>query len=539
MKIQTKSIISLLLAVAMMATLLVGCGSKPADATKPSENGATENTATTPEEKQSISFPYTGEEVVFKGFGYDGLPQEDTPCSRAWKDHIGNIKVDWEFIPYSDYLTKTQVYLASGEIPDILPVADVVKVAQTYGAQGTLLDFNKYAEYMPNLQEYRKQYPNMDWVNTADGNRYLIMGVQPIDFSGESYFVNMTELKKCGIEKVPETLDEMLEAMRIVKEKDPQSVPFASYWNIPYTQNTFAMLLNAKNTPVYYDEAAGKHKLTLNEADSKHKELIQLMHDMYAEGLINPEIATVAKEQEDAILAQGNWAFSFVYANSMEAEIFKVGPGEELPFDIRPMTPPQSPDGNRYMNLAYLHDGLPSWGIVCSSKTEHPELLAAYMDQVVSPFGRDLMNYGIEGVSYDVVDGKPVKRDVDNAEIGVGTLYEAWIVGMGPEERTSDLTVGKQCFELNHENFTSGKVQGVFDPVVRTFTAEAAEEKAAIENDLMTYVNEQEAMFIYGQRDMSEWDEFVKEVNDLIDVDRLLELYDSADIIVRDAERVY
>lgn len=538
MKTRTKSISSLLLAVLMTTTMLAGCGGngQPTETTLANSDPTAESQGTG---DKTIAFPYTGEEIVFKGFGYDGLAQEDTACSREWQEHIGNIKVDWEFIPYSDYMTKTQVYLASGDIPDILPVADVMKVAQTYGAEGTLLDFNQYAEYMPNLQAYREQYPNMDWVNTAEGNRYMIMGVQPIDFSGESYFVNMTELKKCGIEKAPDTIEEMLEDMRIVKEKDPQSVPFASYWNIPYTQNTFAILMNAKNTPVYYDAEAGKHKFTFNEEASKHKELIQLMHDMYAEGLINPEIATISAEQENAILAQGNWAFSFVYSNSMEAEIFKVAPGEALPFDIHPMTPPKSYDGNRYMNLAYLHDGLPSWGIVCDSQTEHPEALAAYMDQVVSPYGRDLQNYGIEGVTYDIVDGKYVMRDVDKGEMGVGTLYEAWIVGMGPTERTSDFTIGAECIELNHENLVSGVVQPVYDPVVRTFGAEAAEEKAAIENDLMTYVNEQEAMFIYGQRDMAEWDQFVEEINNLIDVNRLLELYDSADIIVREPERVY
>ena len=50
--------------------------------------------------------------------------QEDTVVSRAWQEHIGNIKVEYEFIPYNDFLTKMDIYLASGDIPDILPVYD-------------------------------------------------------------------------------------------------------------------------------------------------------------------------------------------------------------------------------------------------------------------------------------------------------------------------------------------------------------------------------------------------------------------------------
>lgn len=124
-------------------------------------------------------------------------------------------------------------------------------------------------------------------------------------------------------------------------------------------------------------------------------------------------------EQEQNAIATGKWAFSATYNNSLEAEIFKVEKGAELPYDIQPMTAPADPDGNRYLPIAYQHDGLPSWGIVCSSKVEHPELLAAYMDQVVSPFGRDIFNYGVEGTTFDYVDGVPTIRDgIDKAEYG-------------------------------------------------------------------------------------------------------------------------
>ena len=46
-------------------------------------------------------------------------------------------------------------------------------------------------------------------------------------------------------------------------------------------------------------------------------------------------------------------------------------------------------------------------------------------------------------------------------------------------------------------------------------------------------------MFIYGQRSMSEWDAFVEEVNNLIDVQELLDLYNNAETILRDSPRVF
>lgn len=59
----------------------------------------------------------------------------------------------------------------------------VMSVASQYGSTGCLLDFNKYSEYMPNLQEYRKQYPNLDYVCNSKNERFAIVGVQPIDFA--------------------------------------------------------------------------------------------------------------------------------------------------------------------------------------------------------------------------------------------------------------------------------------------------------------------------------------------------------------------
>lgn len=542
MKRTPKAIISMLLAVLMTATVLAGCGSTASStpsqsAAAPSDSGSSagENSG------GPIEFPYTGEEVVFKGFGYDGLAQEDTVVSRAWQEHIGNIKVEYEFIPYDDFLTKADIYLASGDIPDILPVYDPKTVVNTYGASGALLDFNQYIDYMPNLQKYREMYPNMDYLNTAEGNRYAIVGVQPLDYAGESWFVNMDVLKKAGIDKAPETVDEMLAAMRAVKENDPASTPFLSYWNIPYAMSAFANLINAQTSAVYYDTADDTYKFAYNEEGSKRKELIQLMADMYAEGLVNRELATLSDEQAKALLGQGQWAFSYLYNTSLEKEVFKVNAGETLPFDIQPMTPPASSDGNRYLSIAYQHDNVPGWGIVCSSQTEHPELLAAYMDQVVSPFGRDIFNYGVEGVTYDIVDGKPVmKEDIDKAEMGVSTQYEVWMVGMGPNERDGGgYPLTQAAIDLSTAGFISGEINAVWPPVHTLFSTEAGEQKANIENTLATYVNEQEAMFIYGQRSMSEWDAFVEEVNKLIDVQELLDLYNNAETIRRDSPRVF
>ena len=533
--------LALLLCAALLAASFASCGSEPSGASSGVDVSAPNSSAAdSGADSDAPLLPYTGEEIVYQGYGYDGLTIDpDSTCQKAWKEKVGNIRVEWQMVPFNDYSDKVKVYLNSGDIPDILPLENLQGTIDEFGATGALLDFAPYEKYMPNLQEYRKQYPNMDYLNTKEGNRYGIMGVQPIDAAGETWWVNMDTLEKYGL-SVPSTFEEMLAAMRTIKEKDPTAIPFQSYWNLNYPKTQFALGMNAVYDLVYWDSAANEYKCSLREPDAKRRELITLMTDMYKEGLVNPEIQTMSFEQETAAIAQGEWAFSFTYLGSMEREIFKVEATEDLPFNIQPMAAPASADGSRYLPIVYQHDSIPWWGIVCSADAKQPEYLAAYMDMVVSPFSRDLFNYGVEGVTYDVKDGVPTIREgINRTAEGIGSIYEVWMVGMGPTVRTDPSKLASQAMEANLQNYLDGTVKASFLPTLTTFGADAAEEKAKLETALQTFVDETEAKFIYNQRDIAEWDSYVKEAESIASIDRLLELYNSADIIVRSPDRIF
>ena len=60
-----------------------------------------------------------------------------------------------------------------------------------------------------------------------------------------------------------------------------------------------------------------------------------------------------------------------------------------------------------------------------------------------------------------------------------------------------------------------------------------------LENALNTCIEENEAKFIYGIRDMSEWDAYVAELEKLASIDDLLKLYNGTQVIVRDPERIF
>ena len=532
-KKKTASRISLAVCAALLLTGLAGCGGDKGS----SQGGSTGGSA----DGKVVTFPYTGEEIVFKGYGYEGKDQNpELLCQKAWKEHIGNIRIDWEFAAYSDYTEKIQIYLATNDIPDVMPIPNIMNVITEYGSTGMFLDFNKYADYMPNLAEYRKNYASVDYICTDDGARYGIVGIQPIDFAGESWFANMDVLNAAGVE-VPDTFEEMLAAMRTIRGRILTSAPNRPYGTTNKPKAGAANSTAGRRNLGNNEPAAKDSNRTSRKPPHTRKDRTRPRADMYKEGLINSEIQTMSFEQEQNVIASGKWAFSTMYNGSPEVEIFKVQPGESLPFDIQNITPPADPNGNRYMEIPYQHDGIASWGLICSSKVEHPEYLAAYMDQVVSPYGRDIFNYGVEGVTYDVVDGVPtIKEGIDKDEYGVETQYEVWMVGMGPIVRTgAGYTLQQNCIDLNLKNFVDGTVKARFDPTFTIFDGDAGADKATIENALNTCIEENEAKFIYGIRDMSEWDAYVAELEKIANIDDLLSLYNNAKTIVRDPERIF
>ncbi len=138
----------------------------------------------------AFSLPYTGDPVHFTAYGPDSTVIKhklDTPIGKAWQEHLGNIYIDWELAPSSDYSEKVEVYLASNNMPDILPILDFKVTINEYGDTGMMLDFAKYEEYMPNMQAYRKSEigPFMGSILNAKGERLAIMDIQPTDYTGE------------------------------------------------------------------------------------------------------------------------------------------------------------------------------------------------------------------------------------------------------------------------------------------------------------------------------------------------------------------
>lgn len=163
-----------------------------------------------------------------------------------------------------------------------------------------------------------------------------------------------------------------------------------------------------------------------------------------------------------------------------------------------------------------------TWSI--NIQTEEIEPLLKMIDYMYSAEATDMMNYGEEGVSfvYDA-DGNPQFTDlvINNAD-GYDYAHAAYFYATSNRTRLPFVSDYARCFsdysdaameaveiytnECTHENdYPNGAI----------LSTEQTAQYNTVAADISTYISENVLQFIYGQKDMSEWSAFVDTLYDM------------------------
>ena len=192
------------------------------------------------------------------------------------------------------------------------------------------------------------------------------------------------------------------------------------------------------------------------------------------------------------------------------------------------MAPLQGPTGERndfsYNNEHYL-------GAAISSTTRKADDVARLFELFYSREGQLLMNMGVEGDTYRMVNGVPTFTDkvLRHPTLSVSTYLQAYVsqnsynpTVIMPEMYLATLTPAA----LEGNRITSAAIMRKKLPELR-FTASEAAEISALEMDINTYAGENQARFINGEQPFSQWNAFQQGFQQLR-LSRLLELYSAA-----------
>lgn len=393
----------------------------------------------------------------------------------------------------------------------------------SYGMEGAFIPINKYWNHAPNFRKFLDGHPEIEAAITApDGNIYHIPYVVDGDV-GRTYFIRTDWLEKLDL-KAPDNVEELEKVLLAFRNGDPNGNGEKD--EIPYFNDKWEEMLrlgNLWNARVYGNDSYRERFVPDNNdkvypawTQPEFKEAIKNISHWYDLGLIDQEVFTKRNKARKEYLPKNLGGMTHEWLASTSGYNDKVDvPG----FKFEAIIPPKGTNGERWEEHQRILVKPDGWAISINNK--HPEITVAYLDYMWSEEGRILTNFGVEGVSYDMVDGKPVFKDeVLNGSVPVNQYLEEqigsqlkggyWMDYEYEKQWTNE--IGQRAYDL----YSGGKYSVKQLPPMQ-FTKEGQKVVDKYLSNLIGYMNEAVQGWVLGKPELVEeqWDEYVEKLDEM------------------------
>lgn len=398
-------IVSIVLVV-MMVFSLAACGDSPKTST-----GTTTSTAAV------SSTPATSAELTTSGKLFDKpttikmvtSSHPAYPYDSNWYiwntiTEATNVTLDVAAYTSEEYEAKIQLIMASKDLPDFIYLS--IKASNKYALDGPFVNVTENFAKLPN---FKKWYDSSDkskqilkTYTSADGNVYIFPQVGTEVMLNKMGWLARKDILEKNKLALPTTYDELYTVLKELKKIYPDSYPlsFRDFFNRSGRGLELFATQWGTSTDAYYDY--DKQEWRFGPIEDNFKELLICFNTWYKEGLIPPDFLTMSSKGWTDLMSSSRSFFTTDYAvridyynNPMRTE----NPDANL--DL--IAPPKGSVANGAQVIAktsYAGGG----NCVCNSKNIDNTL--KFVDWMYSDEGRELLVWGEEGKTYNIVDGK-------------------------------------------------------------------------------------------------------------------------------------
>jgi len=418
-----------------------------------------------------------------------------------------NVDFVFELTSSADYDEKLNTVLAGGDMPDVF-MAKTSTMAQYYDTGIVRVLDDLLAQYAPNLLAQWESHGLTRNVKADDGHYYYVTTIDESDIMECCGWINKDMLDACELE-IPTSYDELYEVLKVFKEKGGEDViPMSNgpWYNVPqpiwHAFGTF-------NSWMYYNDEDGYVFAPYYYADAT-KAALTWMNKVYEEGLLDSEYLTRSADDINALCAEGKIGYMVTWADHAAA----VAEGGSYGCNYVPVPVLDNTIGTqKYIG----NKNATNWCMYISGTASDAvaQRWLEIVDYIFSEEGILLMDYGIEGDTFEYVDGKPVLT-AKVMESELGELNGRRSFGMEPQGFPHLATwdgwsaVLWQC-TVDVTNANAPYVRPQLPNLTGTFEEET--ELANIMGDINNYVTTSLAQFITGDLDIeAEWDNFIAQL---------------------------
>lgn len=500
-KLKVKNL-SMALAATMLLGSLTGCSKKvDTNQTSSDQNQVTQTPAKQITLKYWTPLHISAVKII-----------KDFSENEAYKEKMKRTGVKIEFLhpPMGQEKEQYQLMIASNDLPDIIQHTGV---SYSGGpdkaiADGVFLKLNDLIDkHAPNFKKLRETNKEVAKLTITDaGNIWgfpIVNAVEESPWRGP--LLRKDFLAKANLE-VPTTIDEWYTVLKAFKAMGVEA-PLLYTKSGMTPESQFASAFGVANE--FFLENG---KVKYGPIEQGYKDYLSTLSKWYKEGLIDKDFATRDSNAIDSLIIS-NKAGAWIGAPDTGINPYLVLKKDDPSFQITGAPYPTLKKGDT-VKIAQKNNAVSGWDAAITNACKYPEEAVKFMDFNYSQEGFMLFNYGIEGVSYKMVDNKPAFTDLmlKNPEnLPYDILSWKYKLHSGPYLRDYRATAPFNPTDQAARNaWSKVSTEGNMPPV--THTVEESKKLSSIQSDLNTYRSEMVMKFILGIEPISKYDEFMSQL---------------------------
>lgn len=417
--------------------------------------------------------------------------------------------------------TNTNLMLASGDYPDMIGMFSYSTGMDAAIDDEIVLDLkDDLEEFSPAYYKYLVEDNSKLWksVQTDNGHigAYVTVGATPTVADGTMTFQFMMD--ELGFKKDDiRTLDQYEEYLTAAKSKYGMAAPLYLPGDFMLDGDTLA---NSFGVALKVDAITGDLPWIVEDGQVKFGyledgfvEYVTLLHDWYQKGLIDSDTASHPTEyrDEDLINLVANKAVTIFHRGDGLVDMLSGISGESV---IPIYFPTKEAD-----DVLHVGGGVDTVsgesGTVITTGCEDPELAMQFMNYCYTDEWVLPSNYGVEGETYDMVNGEPVFQEWVYSTEGrtfSSVLMDYTFLAMvdANVETPGRSEAAKSCEETWNDN-----IDNACDyPVGAAMTIDEGDQYNQHAGDIVTLVQQYTAKFITGDEPLENIEEFQQKLID-------------------------
>jgi putative aldouronate transport system substrate-binding protein len=413
------------------------------------------------------------------------------------------------------------IMIASGNYPDII---EYKWTSYSGGPEAAINDKvilplnDIFQRYAPSMSKLLKDHPYIAKMVSSDSGKYYVFPFvretsvedNMLLFS-EGWVIRKDLLKKINMD-IPATPAEWYRVLRAFKDQLGIQIPLTL--RVDHVSRALSPGFDSFDN-FYVENGKVHHGLI----EPERRAYLTEIRKWYAEGLLDNDYFAVDRSTQQSKVLNSivavTWAPGGSGIGTWLPAMRKTDPSVEL-VSAAPMTPVRGRN-SKFAKINAMFDGGGSAAITTACK--NVEAAAKLLDYNFSEAGHMLVNFGIEGLTYTMVNGYPAYTDLilKNPEgLSITQVMSKYIRGHVSGPFIQDQRELEQYYTIPElkealKLWTKTDMGKHMMPPA-TISSADSDEYSKIMNNVNTYMNETEAKFITGALSISEFDNYTAQL---------------------------